>query len=73
MIHWQTSYNSVVLTKILESHEVSQLIETNETSYDSVLLTKDTRVIQGLPMMVTTEKQKKTELTETATTCFLSR
>ena len=50
MIHWQTSYNSVVVTKIQELHEVSQLIETNETLYDSVVLTKDTRVIQGLPI-----------------------
>ena len=34
-----------------------------QTLYDSVALAKDTEVIRGLPLMVTYEKQRKTELT----------
>ena len=37
-------------------------METNETSYDSVVLIKDTGVIQGLPIDSDQEKQRKTEL-----------
>ena len=45
MIHRQTSYDSVVLK---ESNEVCRFMGTNETSKDSVVLTKDTGVIRGL-------------------------
>ena len=36
--------------RIPESYEVCRLLVMNETSYDSVVLTKDTGVIQGLPI-----------------------
>ena len=32
------------------SYEVCRLMVTNETSYDSVVLLKDTEVIRGLPI-----------------------
>ena len=40
--------DSIVLMRIPESYEVCGLMVTNETSYDSVVLTKDSRVIRGL-------------------------
>ena len=36
--------------RISESYEVCQLMETSETSYDSIVLRKDIGVIQGLPV-----------------------
>ena len=35
---------------IPESYEICRLMVTNETSYDAVVLTKDTGVIRGLPI-----------------------
>ena len=48
MIHWQTSYDSIVLMK--DTDKFCRLMETNETLYDSVVLTKDTGVRWGLPI-----------------------
>ena len=48
----KTSYDSVV-----------SLIVANKTSYDSVALTKDTESYEVCQLMLTNEKQRKTELT----------
>ena len=52
MLHRQTSYDSVVLTKNTGIIRGLPIEVTNETSYiyDSVVLTKDTGVIRGLPI-----------------------
>ena len=58
-------HDSVVLTKYTESYEVCQLMVTNGTSFDTVILMKDTGVIQGLPIDGDGDhrKHRKTELT----------
>ena len=36
--------------RISESYEVCQLMETSETSYDSIVSRKDIGVVRGLPV-----------------------
>ena len=56
----QISRDSVVLTKEPESYEICRLTVTNEMSYDSVGLTKDTGVIRSWPIdCINNEKQRK--------------
>ena len=61
MIHRQTSFDSILLT---ESYKVCRLMVTNETSYDSVVLMKDTpESYEVCRLMVTNEKQRKAVMT----------
>ena len=60
--------------RIPESYEVCQLMVTNETLYDSVVLMKDIGPsYEVCQLMVTNEKQRKTELklNRPITRCFL--
>ena len=60
MIHWQTTYDSVVLMD-----DTSHTRFVDEILYDSVVLTKDTGLKLGCRMMMNNEKQrKKTEQAE---------
>ena len=64
LIHWKTSNDSIVLTKDIEIYEFCRLMVTNETSDDPVDLTKDTGVMQGLPIDGDQRKAEKNDQTE---------
>ena len=65
MIHLQTLYGSVVLAGDTKLYKVNRLVVTNEASYDSVVLAKDSgESYKVCQLMVTNEKRKKKKIAE---------
>ena len=59
---WSPSSYAYV-TWVPESYEVCQLVMTNETSSDSVVLTQETKSCKVYGLLLTNKEQRKNELT----------